>query len=59
MRDDGFVFCCGLLFGFLLGFLIGGCESDLRFKNKLREGKGPALIEAIQLEDKASELRRQ
>jgi hypothetical protein len=53
------IFAFGILVGLLFGFFIGGCTEEVMWKGKIRAGKGPAMIEAVQLEDKARELRRQ
>lgn len=60
MKDE---FSLGIIIGGMIGIIIGGffgcCIEDADWKHKIRAGKGPALIEAVQLEDKARELRRQ
>jgi len=57
--EGNWIFVFGLLTGILMGFFIGGCTEETMWKSKIREGKGPAMIEAVQLEDRARELRRQ
>jgi len=57
--EGNWIFALSLMIGMFFGFFIGGFTEEVMWKSKIREGKGPMMIEAVQLEDRARELRRQ
>ena len=59
MKEDFSVgILTGIIMGVIMGCGIGACAEQRTWERKIREGKGPALIEAVELEDKVRELRR-
>ncbi len=59
MREEWSGFIIGIFVGIFLGSIIGGCIEKCIWESQLRSGKGPQITEALKLEAKAAELRKE